>query len=215
MVFFLGNVQSCGSWQPFMDSVYKFQYLTCRLRGEATRTIAGLAQTAENYQVAVDLLHKSYGKQADILNRHYKNLHKLYCSNQNVSFFVREMEVQLRSLETLGHDLNAEDSLLISLEEKLPCHLWQELKKYTRATNSNQLTLTILRQFLAATVEDTLSLEADRTPTFRDRLNRGFMIGAALQMPNHQRYPPQSSSGNYNNGTYRRGPYNRASSSRN
>ncbi len=70
--------------------------------------------------------------EADISNRHYKNLQKLYCNSKNILFFVREMEVQLRSLETLGHDLNAEASpIASSLEGKLPYYLRQKLKDYT------------------------------------------------------------------------------------
>ncbi len=62
-------------WRPFwsmfkitihenqsLDPIYKFHYLTSHLRGEAARAIAGLAQTAENYPVAIDLLQKSYGQ---------------------------------------------------------------------------------------------------------------------------------------------------------
>ncbi len=81
------------------DSVQKFHYLITLLRGEVARTIAGLAQTPQNYPVAIDLLHQSYEKKGEIANHHYKKLCKFCCDSRDVSFFVREMEVQLRSLE--------------------------------------------------------------------------------------------------------------------
>ncbi|MCP3684090.1 MAG: hypothetical protein GY861_15525, partial [bacterium] len=87
-------------------------------------------------------------------------------------------------------------------EQKLPYYLRQKLKEYTRMKGYATLTLDILRKYLAEFIEDARSLEADRKPTFRDRPKRGFMTGAALQMSNYQQYLPQSSSGNYNNGTY-------------
>ncbi|MCP4652565.1 MAG: DUF1759 domain-containing protein [Candidatus Omnitrophica bacterium] len=55
-----------------LDPVYKFQYLISCLKGVAARTIAGLAQTAENNPVAIDLLQKSYGQEQEICRKHFQ-----------------------------------------------------------------------------------------------------------------------------------------------
>ena len=75
------------TWQPFRDSfdsavhnspglskVQKFNYLRAQLQEDASRVIAGLPLTEENYDDAIELLSERYGQPHKIEEAHMKAL---------------------------------------------------------------------------------------------------------------------------------------------
>ena len=77
-------------WQPFRDSfdsavhnspnlskVQKFNYLRVQLQGDASRVIAGLPLTEDNYDDATELLSEWYGQPHEIVEVHMKALSEI------------------------------------------------------------------------------------------------------------------------------------------
>ena len=80
-----------NSWQEFWDNfsssvhensglndIHRFVHLRSLVEGTAYDTIAGLALTATNYKVAVDLLKQRLGQRQLIINCHTENLMKIH-----------------------------------------------------------------------------------------------------------------------------------------
>ena len=72
-----------GFWDEFESAVHnvqsitpieKHRFLRMKCEGDAHKTINGLQLTAENYQVAVDLLTERFGKNQSIIDAHYTAL---------------------------------------------------------------------------------------------------------------------------------------------
>ena len=77
-------------WQPFRDSfdsavhnspnlskVQKFNFLRAQLQGDASRVIAGLPLTEDNYDDAIELLSERYGQPHKIVEVHMKALSEI------------------------------------------------------------------------------------------------------------------------------------------
>ena len=56
---------------PTLSNVEKFNYLVSKLDGDAKNTIAGLAISNDNYNVAVNMLNERYGDIQTVVNAHY------------------------------------------------------------------------------------------------------------------------------------------------
>ena len=107
-------------WQEFWDSfkstvnnndalaeVDKFKYLKSLLNEPAKSTIAGFALTSANYQAAVDLLKRRYGRRDAIQKAHIEDLLSIHpvCNENDVwklRKFHDESEKHFRGLEALG-----------------------------------------------------------------------------------------------------------------
>ena len=138
--FFDGNILE---YQPFMDSFFaavgnreisdveKFNYLKNQLRGDAAKSIQGLALTSANYNEAIEILQKRYGRPSVIIRAHVKNLLALEkvskLNLQDLRKLVDEVEINVRGLKTLGV---ASDSYGIFLTQivlsKLPASICLE-----------------------------------------------------------------------------------------
>ena len=91
---------------PNLSKNAKFNYLVAQLEGTASRAIAGLPITEDNYQAAVDILMKRFGKPQQIIASRY-----LY----------DKISVNVRGLEALGIKSAQYGSLLIPvIMSKLP-----------------------------------------------------------------------------------------------
>jgi hypothetical protein len=62
---------------PALSTIDKFNYLNSLLEGVAARSIQGLSLTADNYNSAVDILHKRFGKTQQVITSHMDELLKL------------------------------------------------------------------------------------------------------------------------------------------
>ena len=66
-----------------LTEIHKFNYLVSLLEGTASRAMAGLPITEENYDAAVDILHKRFGTSATILSAYGR-------TTEDVSMFVQQ-----------------------------------------------------------------------------------------------------------------------------
>ena len=126
-------------WQEFWDSfestvgnndtladVDKFKYLKSLLKEPAKSTIAGFALTSANYQEAVDLLKRRYGRRDAIQKAHIDDLLSIHpVSNENDVWNLRkfhdESETHFRGLEALGVNNQTYSTIVVpSLLGKLP-----------------------------------------------------------------------------------------------
>ena len=126
-------------WQPFWDSyensvhsnkqlanVDKFCYLRSLIEGAPYSTIAGLALTESNYEVAVKLLKERFGNRQLIINSHMDALLNVSgvtsSSNiKNVRTLYDTVEQHCRGADALGVSSDSYGALLIPmLLRKIP-----------------------------------------------------------------------------------------------
>ena len=117
---------------PPLHSVNKFNYLKVQLRGEAKDVISGLDITRSNYDVAVKMLTERYGKKYLMIDAHYSQLRDIQPSmghSSKLRLTLDLMEKHLRSLESLGEDVN--NNMIVSLaKSKLPRFVIVRLEEY-------------------------------------------------------------------------------------
>lgn len=93
---FKGDVtQWQGFWDSYNSSIHtnpqltqidKFNHLHLFLEGQEARSIQGLTRTEANYNSAIDLLHKRFGKPQNIISKHMDEMLKIPgCVNDNAS----------------------------------------------------------------------------------------------------------------------------------
>ena len=121
-------------WDTFESTVHanhsltkidKFNYLVSLLEGSASRAIAGLPITEENYDAAIDILNKRFGKPQQLISAHMDELLKISsCSTDKPSqlrYLYDKLSVNIRGLEALGVKSDQYGSLLIPIiMAKLP-----------------------------------------------------------------------------------------------
>ena len=133
-------------------------YLRAKLEREASDVISGLALTNANYEEAITLLQERFGQNEVIVSAHYTSLMNLpasssYTTALRISYDT--IEKHLRSLQTLGEDVNAK--MLVSLI----------------MTKPNKDVITHLTDEKEDDQEWTVKL-------FRDKLHRYITIGKML-----------------------------------
>ena len=156
-------------WQEFWDSfesaihrndmlenVDKFSYLRGLLVGPARSAIAGFALTSANYQAAVELLNKRYGKK-EAIQRAYVNelLNVQPVYNERDAPRLRSLydflETKHRALQALGVDETTYSAIVVpSVLEKLPQTLRLTI---TRGKDHHQWNLRDLLEGLEQEVE--------------------------------------------------------------
>ena len=158
-----------SSWQEFWDNfsssihensglndIDRFVHLRSLVEGTAYDTIAGLALTAANYKVAVDLLKQRFGQRQLIINYHMENLMKITPLNSSADIKrVRRLhdniEQNCRGLKALGVTSESYGALLVPvLLHKLPEDIRLEVSRKMGKTSEeeNQWDLDkILKQF--------------------------------------------------------------------
>ena len=68
-----------------MPPINKFNYLRTQLEDRALKTIEGLDLTNANYETAITLLRKRYGKKPMVLDPHYTHLMDLAQASNSTS----------------------------------------------------------------------------------------------------------------------------------
>ena len=118
------------NWQEWWDafeiihnsttlaSVDKFRHLKTLLEGPAAKAISGIQMTNSNYEEAVDILKKRFSQKQIIINAHMEALLSLQrVSSERDIRSLRKLydaiEVNVRSLKTLGIDFKQYGALLI------------------------------------------------------------------------------------------------------
>ncbi|UYV81333.1 hypothetical protein LAZ67_20000811 [Cordylochernes scorpioides] len=134
----------------------KFNYLKAYLGGTAAQTVEGFCLSEENYDKAVELLKKRFGKGERLIDVHMNNL--LALKPLRVTKDVRAFRelygrilVQIRSLESLGVVVESYGNLLCPLLLKLlPSDLKLELhREFTGAFSLGDLIEFLERQLIA------------------------------------------------------------------
>ena len=182
--FFDGNILE---YQPFMDSfqaavgnrsisdVEKFNYLKNQLRGDASKSIQGLSLTSANYNEAIEILQKRYGRPSAIIRAHVKNLLALEriskLNPQELRKIVDQIEINVRGLKTLGVTSDSYGIFLIQIVlSKLPTSLCLE---WARSSDVEDAEIDDLLSFLENEIRSheivnepisTLSTAEDRIP---------------------------------------------------
>lgn len=114
---FNGDVSSWQEfWSQYETAIHnnsalckkeKFTYLKTYLTGTAAKSVAGLTLSDSNYDAAIDLLQKRFGRKDLIINAHMSKLLNLTPVKKSSDVtalrqLYDECEVQTRSLESLG-----------------------------------------------------------------------------------------------------------------
>ena len=108
-----------------LSTVDKFNYLKSLLEGPASHCIEGLPVTTSNYDDAIELLQKRFGRTQQVITAHMDELLKLPgCSSEKASslcFIFDKIIVHIRGLTSLGEASDQYGSLLILIiMTKLP-----------------------------------------------------------------------------------------------
>ena len=125
-VSFWDSYKTAVHENPVLSTIDKFNYLNTLLEGVAARSIQGLSLTADNYNSAVEILHKRFGRTEQIIiTSHMDELLKLpACTNDRTSslrYIYDQISVHIRGLASLGVSADQYGSLLIpAIMEKLP-----------------------------------------------------------------------------------------------
>ncbi|XP_044167431.1 uncharacterized protein LOC122951484 [Acropora millepora] len=122
---FWDTFESAVHSNPGLTKIDKFSYLVSLLEGSASRAIEGLPVTEENYDSAVEILKKRFGKPQQLISAHMEELLKLnVCAVEKPSqlrFLYDKISVNIRGLEALGVKSEQYGSLLIPIiMAKLP-----------------------------------------------------------------------------------------------
>ena len=111
-----------------MTDVEKFTYLRSYLTGDALRLQAGLALTSSNYRVTLELLERRVGTNGYI-DSHIESLYKIPVipsskDESSIRDFHDKIEMNLRSLEAIGVELESYDCLFVPMiKYKIPNEL--------------------------------------------------------------------------------------------
>ncbi len=148
-------------WDMFESSVHanpisrvqKLTYLSSALQGAAASAIAGLAITEDNYDVAVDLLKKRFGKDSLIKNALFSKLHNLRIAGnttKELRSILDAMDLIFRQLESMGENVE-QSGLIEQLRGKLPAEMLIEMQKLKPA--DQEWTVRLIRTTLSQVVE--------------------------------------------------------------
>ena len=136
-------------WQNFWDSynsaihvkqhlslIDKFNHLHSLLEGQAARAIQGLTRTEANYNSAIEILQKRFGKPQNMISIHMDEMLKIpSCVRHNASqvrLVYDKISVNVRGLESLGVSSNQYGSLLIPvILSKLPHEIRVQIARNT------------------------------------------------------------------------------------
>ncbi len=160
---FFGDILTWkGFWDEFSSAVHnaptvsainKFHYLRAQLGGDALKTVSGLQFTAENYQVAVDLLNDRFGRNQVIIEAHYTAVEDLTLTSSHhvkLRLFFDTIEQHLRSLISLGEDVNHK-SMVTTIKRKLPHDVLIQIERLK--PHDQHWTMDRLRRYLKQELE--------------------------------------------------------------
>ena len=185
---FKGDVtQWQGFWDSYNSSIHtnpqltqidKFNHLHSFLEGQAARSIQGLTRTEANYNSAIDLLHKRFGKPQNIISKHMDEMLKIPgCVNDNASqlrLVYDKISINVRGLESLGVSSSQYGSLLIPvIMSKLPPEIRIQVARNTaREVWEMSDLLEVIRQEVEAReisdgVKTNVNLDKQKEPSMK------------------------------------------------
>ena len=139
--------------------VSKFAYLKSLIRGEASRAIAGLAVTPENYKNAIKILNERFEKKHLIINAIMEEMVQLdgVKSDKNTKA-LRELsdkvENGIRSLDGLGVEADQYGSLLVPIiRGKLPAEVNLTLNRQVKGAGGENWEINDLQRALRDELE--------------------------------------------------------------
>ena len=106
------------------------------LEGQAARAIQGLTRTEANYNSAIEILQKRFGKPQNIISKHMDEMSKIPgCASDNASqlpLVYVKISINIRGLESLGVSSSQYSSLLIPvITSKLPHEIRVQVARNT------------------------------------------------------------------------------------
>ena len=120
-----------------LSDIEKFNYLKCKITGEAKSAILGLSLSKENYQIAVDILKDRFGNKQEVIDLHYHkliNLPQAVNKTNSLRNLLDNIERHIRSLEVLKQDVN-QDVFVSMIRSKMPEDVLLQLEMLNGATN--------------------------------------------------------------------------------
>ena len=132
---FLDSFNSAIRENESIDGITKFNYLKNLLTGEASSAISGLSLTADNYDEAMDILHKRFGNKQVLISTHIDKLLTLPVVNSSNNYkqlrdLFDRIEVNIRSLRVLKIHTEENGPILISIiMNKLPNDIKLEISR--------------------------------------------------------------------------------------
>ena len=102
---------------PELDDSDKFGYLVSKLSGPALAAVHGLPHTTAGYNQAIELLLNRFGRRAPIINTRINEMMRLpslddSAGPQALRSFSDKLHLSVRSLESLGVDINNASEIL-------------------------------------------------------------------------------------------------------
>ena len=128
-----------------ISKVSKFSYLRSVLRGAALVAISGIALSNDNYDMAVALLKKKFGKPESTAEALYTKLQHLSTVPNKFSDIKRvheNIERILRQLEAQGENVNSQKILVHQILSKFSLEVMlklEDIKEYGRAWTVKEL----------------------------------------------------------------------------
>ncbi|KAG1652802.1 hypothetical protein GQR58_026052 [Nymphon striatum] len=127
------------SIKPFNE---KFTYLKSLVEGPAANCIAGLPLTANNFEIAFDLLKNRFGKRSAQIQAHISHLLRIQPVLSENSWFLRKLldslEINVRGLESLDISGKTYSALLVPiLLSRLPDSIKLQWAKIDNSEDSD------------------------------------------------------------------------------
>ncbi len=179
-----------AKWKSFIDTftsavdskpiskVSKFAYLKMCLVGKAASAIAGIAETNENYDSAMQLLCQRFGKRELVVEALYTELRQLPRMGpriEEIRNVVDQMEKILRQLEAQNENVNSQ-CIVHLLLPKLSIDVMKDINRYKKASES--WSLEKLRVALSDVIENMEQIQRTTNPIYK----------SSYAVPNPNRY---------------------------
>ena len=113
---FWDTFESAVHSYPGLTKIGKFSYLVSLLEGSASRAIEGLPVAEENYDSALEILKKRFGKPQQRISAQMEELKLNVCvvdKPSELRFLYDKISVNIRGLEALGVKSEQHGSLLM------------------------------------------------------------------------------------------------------
>ncbi|KAG1656930.1 hypothetical protein GQR58_023669 [Nymphon striatum] len=138
-----------------LNNIEKFTYLKSLVEGPAANCVAGLPLTANNFEIAFDLLKNRFGKRSAQIQAHISHLLRIQPVLSENSWFLRKLldslEINVRGLEALDISGKTYSALLVPI---LLSRLPDSIKlQWAKIDNSEDSDVKDLLKFLQKEVE--------------------------------------------------------------
>lgn len=149
-----------GLWDSFeanvnsknITNVEKMSYLLAAHEGPAKEAITGLTTSNRNNEIAVDILHKHFGKPEKVIDAHYEALDALKRANNDglaCKIGFNQIEKHLRVLESLNENMDS-SHLRVVIMSKFPDTVLYQVKLLTPDSRSVKEVKLALEKVIAA-----------------------------------------------------------------